>query len=76
MKFGKDERYEFDPKTDRLGESPHSEVFRARDLQLERDVALKILRANSEIDPAAAERFSREARHTGTLIHPNVGDGL
>ena len=73
MKFGKDERYEFDPKTDRLGESPHSEVFRARDLQLERDVALKILRANSEIDPAAAERFSREARHTGTLIHPNVG---
>ncbi len=73
MKFGKEDRYEFDPKQDRLGESPHSEVFRARDLQLERDVALKILRANSEIDPEAAERFSREARHTGTLIHPNIG---
>jgi serine/threonine protein kinase/tetratricopeptide (TPR) repeat protein len=73
MKFGIDDRYEFDPNQDRLGESPHSEVFRARDCQLDRDVALKILRANSEIDPAAAERFSREARNTGGLNHPNIG---
>ena len=73
MKFGKDGRYEFDPKRDRLGDTPHSEVFRARDTQLERDVALKILRPNSEIDPAARERFQREARHTGTLQHPNIG---
>ena len=72
MKFGQDDRYEFDPKTDRLGESPHSEVFRARDLQLDRQVALKILRPNSEIDPSAKERFEREAKHTGALIHPNV----
>ncbi|MDG1498698.1 MAG: serine/threonine-protein kinase [Planctomycetota bacterium] len=73
MKFGKDDRYEFDPKVDRLGESPHSEVFRARDLQLERDVALKVLRPNAEIDPAAVERFTREAKNTGMLTHPNVG---
>lgn len=72
LKFGQDDRYEFDPKTDRLGESPHSEVFRARDLQLDRQVALKILRPNSEIDPSAKERFEREAKHTGALIHPNV----
>jgi len=72
MKFGLNDRYEFDPKQDRLGESPHSEVFRARDTQLERLVALKILRANSEIDPSAKQRFEREAKHTGSLAHPNV----
>jgi Flp pilus assembly protein TadD/TolB-like protein/predicted Ser/Thr protein kinase len=72
LKFGYDNRYEFDPKTDRLGESPHSEVFRARDTQLDRLVALKILRPNSEIDPSAKQRFAREAKHTGALIHPNV----
>ncbi|MDF1799077.1 MAG: protein kinase [Planctomycetota bacterium] len=72
MKFGKDGRYEFDPKQDRLGESPHSEVFKAKDTMLERWVALKILRPNSQIDPAAEQRFHREALHTGPLSHPNV----
>ena len=41
----------FDPETDRLGEGPLSEVYRAVDLQLGRTVALKILRAHAEIDP-------------------------
>lgn len=72
MKFGPNDRYEFDPSADRLGESPHSEVFRAQDTQLDRQVALKILRANSEIDPSAKERFAREAKHSGALLHPNI----
>lgn len=72
MKFGPNDRYEFDPQQDRLGESPHSEVFRAKDTQLDRPVALKILRANSEIDPSAKERFEREAKHSGALLHPNI----
>ena len=62
----------FDPQQDRLGEGPLSEVYRATDLQLGRTVALKILRGNAEIDPAADTRFLREAQHTSQLVHPNI----
>jgi serine/threonine protein kinase/thioredoxin-like negative regulator of GroEL len=64
--------FQFDPETDRLGEGPLSEVFRAVDLQLGRTVALKILRGNVEIDPAADHRFLREAKHTSNLAHPAI----
>ncbi len=64
--------FEFDPKEDLLGEGPLSEVYRAYDRNLDRTVALKILRAHAEIDPAADRRFQREARHTGKLGHPNI----
>jgi serine/threonine protein kinase/Flp pilus assembly protein TadD len=64
--------FQFDPETDRLGEGPLSEVYRAVDLQLGRTVALKILRAHAEIDPAADHRFLREAKHTSNLAHPNI----
>lgn len=62
----------FDPQEDRLGEGPLSEVYRATDKQLGRTVALKILRGNAEIDPAADTRFLREAQHTSQLVHPNI----
>jgi serine/threonine protein kinase/Flp pilus assembly protein TadD len=62
----------FDPQQDRLGEGPLSEVYRALDKQLGRTVALKILRGNAEIDPAADTRFLREAQHTSQLVHPNI----
>ncbi|MBK7642843.1 MAG: protein kinase [Planctomycetes bacterium] len=62
----------FDPQQDRLGEGPLSEVYRAMDQQLGRTVALKILRGNAEIDPAADTRFLREAQHTSQLVHPNI----
>jgi serine/threonine protein kinase/Flp pilus assembly protein TadD len=62
----------FDPQQDRLGEGPLSEVYRATDQQLGRTVALKILRGNAEIDPAADTRFLREAQHTSQLVHPNI----
>jgi tetratricopeptide (TPR) repeat protein/predicted Ser/Thr protein kinase len=64
--------FQFDPETDRLGEGPLSEVYRAVDLQLGRTVALKILRAHVEIDPAADHRFLREAKHTSNLAHPAI----
>ena len=64
--------FEFDPQTDRLGEGPQSEVFRAVDNKLGRTVALKILRSNVLIDERAAERFEREARHTTSLAHGNI----
>jgi len=64
--------FEFDPETDRLGEGPLSEVYKAVDRELGRTVALKILRAHAEIDPAADHRFLREAKHTSNLVHPNI----
>jgi len=64
--------FEFDPETDRLGEGPLSEVFKAVDRQLDRTVALKVLRAHAEIDPAADQRFHREAKHASNLQHPNI----
>ena len=64
--------FQFDPQTDRLGEGPSSEVFRAEDTRLGRTVALKILRPHVEFDPAAKERFEREAKHTSNLAHPNI----
>ncbi|MFM7298117.1 MAG: serine/threonine protein kinase, partial [Planctomycetota bacterium] len=64
--------FEYDPVDDRLGEGPLSAVYRARDVRLERTVALKILRAHVEIDPEANQRFEREARHTSNLVHPSI----
>ena len=64
--------FQFDPKTDRLGEGPSSEVFRAVDTHLGRTVALKILRPHVEFDPRAQHRFEREAKHTSNLSHSNI----
>jgi serine/threonine protein kinase/tetratricopeptide (TPR) repeat protein len=64
--------FEFDPVKDKLGEGPLSEVYKAVDRQLGRTVALKILRAHVEIDPAADHRFLREAKHTSNLAHPSI----
>ena len=69
MKFA---HFEFDPKTDKLGEGPSSEVYRAIDTRLGRTVALKILRPHIEFDPNAKSRFEREAKHTSNLAHPNI----
>jgi serine/threonine protein kinase/tetratricopeptide (TPR) repeat protein len=64
--------FQFDPKLDKLGEGPSSQVYRATDQRLGRPVALKILRPHVEFDPAATERFEREAKHTSHLAHPNI----
>jgi len=64
--------FEFEPSTDKLGDGPQSEVYRAVDTRLGRTVALKILRAHVEIDPAADDRFLREARQASNLKHENI----
>lgn len=55
-----------------IGSGGFASVFRARDLRLERDVAVKVLLANHATDPAIATRFDREARVLATVSHPNV----
>ncbi len=47
-------------------------VYRAMHLQLERAVAIKILRAEFLQDRVVAERFNREARAAARLKHPNI----
>lgn len=47
-------------------------VYLARDLLLERDVAVKILKADYSNDPLFQERFQQEARAAANLSHPNI----
>src|SRR5438477_10254873 len=49
-----------------------STVFRARDQQLGRRVAIKILHERYGDDPEYVERFRREARAVARLTHPNI----
>jgi serine/threonine-protein kinase len=57
---------------DRLGTGGMAVVYRARDLMLERPVAIKILRENFTDDPEFRESFRQEARAAANLSHPNI----
>jgi len=55
-----------------LGAGGMGEVYRARDLRLDRDVAVKILPERLAGDPEALRRFEREAKAVAALSHPNI----
>jgi len=57
---------------DKIGEGGMGEVYRARDLKLDRDVALKVLPPLFTGDPDRVARFEREARMLASLNHPNI----
>jgi serine/threonine protein kinase len=57
---------------DPLGKGGMAFVYRARDLMLERLVAVKVLREDFSRDPAFQERFRQEARAAANLSHPNI----
>jgi eukaryotic-like serine/threonine-protein kinase len=47
-------------------------VYRATDMKLRRDIALKVLPQETSADPARLERFQREARALAALDHPGI----
>jgi eukaryotic-like serine/threonine-protein kinase len=55
-----------------LGAGGMGEVYRARDVRLDRTVAIKILPQNLAATPEIRQRFEREARAVSSLNHPHI----
>src|SRR5207249_6690452 len=55
-----------------IGRGGMAVVFLARDLQLDRKVAIKVLPPELTFGPGLIERFKREARTAATLDHPHI----
>jgi Tol biopolymer transport system component len=55
-----------------IGAGGMGEVYRARDVKLNRDVALKILPEAFALDDERLARFTREAQVLASLNHPNI----
>lgn len=55
-----------------LGQGGFAVVFRAKDLSLNRDVAVKVLDTAGAPSPTLSERFVREAQTIARLEHPNI----
>jgi len=55
-----------------VGSGGMGEVYRARDVKLRRDVAIKILPEAFLVDPDRVARFEREAHVLAALNHPHI----
>jgi serine/threonine protein kinase len=64
-----DDRYEI---LEPIGRGGMGTVYRARQTSVGREVALKLLHPDLELDAAAVARFQREAQAIGKLRHPNT----
>src|SRR4051812_5020364 len=57
---------------EKIGAGGMGHVYRARDMRLERDVAIKVLPPGSLPDASARKRFRQEALALSKLNHPNI----
>ena len=57
---------------ERLGEGGMAEVYKAMDLNLEREVAVKVLRTDPKNFEKSSKRFEIEAKALAKLDHPNI----
>lgn len=57
---------------EKLGEGGMADVYKAIDLKLEREVAIKFLRPNSKDTKRSRQRFEVEAKALAKLRHPNI----
>jgi serine/threonine-protein kinase len=57
---------------EQIGRGGMAVVYRARDMMLERQVALKVLREDYCREATFQERFRQEARAAANLAHPNI----
>lgn len=64
-----DNRYQI---TQRIAHGGMATVYRAVDIRLDREVALKILRPAMAEDPSVIEKFEAEAKNTAKINHPHV----
>ena len=55
-----------------LGAGGMGEVYRARDIRLDRTVAVKVLASHLSSSPELKQRMEREARAISSLNHPNI----
>src|SRR5882672_3801262 len=55
-----------------LGAGGMGEVYRARDIRLDRDVAIKVLPGNLSSDASLKQRLEREAKAISKLSHPHI----
>src|ERR1035437_9091277 len=68
---GKDQigRYEIEEV---VGEGTSAVVYRAHDPQIDRTVAIKVLKQGKGVDGEYLIRFQREAKSAGAISHPNI----
>src|SRR5713226_3128238 len=59
---------------ERLGSGGMCHVYRARHIVIDKEVALKVLRAELAADPQVAVQFEQEARATSRIHHPHAVD--
>jgi serine/threonine protein kinase len=63
------DRYELQ---DPIGRGGMAAIYRARDIKLDRDVAIKVLHEVDSTGPKFVTRFQREAKAASLLQHPNI----
>ena len=56
----------------KIGEGGMGVVYRGHDDLLDRDVALKVVKKDAHLDPAAGKNLLNEARASSSLAHPNI----